>query len=79
MLNMVLEVKVGNKTKINLKYALKDEWELKEISVIPVILGATGIMKDTYSSEYTTISLSIYFHSTLSQMIQIFLPQKYPT
>ena len=25
---------------------MKDEWELKEISVIPVIVGATGIMKD---------------------------------
>ena len=30
----------------DLKNALKDEWELNEISVVPVIVGATGIMKD---------------------------------
>ena len=30
----------------DLKNALKDERELKEISVIPVSVGATGIMKD---------------------------------
>ena len=31
----------------DLKHALKDDWKLKEIEVIPVIIGATGVMKDS--------------------------------
>ena len=29
----------------DLKHALKDDWKLKEIEVIPVIIGATGKIK----------------------------------
>ena len=55
---LIIDVSVPNDFGINraerekvtkyqdLKNALKDEWELKEIAVIPVIVGATGIMKD---------------------------------
>ena len=38
-----------------LKNALKDEWELNEISVIPVIVRAAGIMKDNLQSYLDTI------------------------
>ena len=38
-----------------LKNALKDEWKLNEISVIPVIVGATGIMKDNLESYLDNI------------------------
>ena len=39
----------------DLKNALKDEWELNEISVIPVIVGATRIMKDNLQSYLDNI------------------------
>ena len=31
---------------LDLKNALRESWDLKEIDVIPVIVGATGVMKD---------------------------------
>ena len=39
----------------DLKNALKDEWELKEIAVIPVIVGATGITKDNLQNYLDNI------------------------
>ena len=39
----------------DLKNALRDEWDLQEISVIPVIVGATGLMKDNLQSYLDTI------------------------
>ena len=30
----------------DLKHALRECWNLKDIDVIPVIIGATGVMKD---------------------------------
>ena len=64
---LIIDVSVPNDFGINraerekvtkyqdLKNALKDEWELKEISVIPVIVGATGIMKDNLQSYLDNI------------------------
>ena len=55
---MIIDVSVPNDFGINraerekvtkyqdLKNALKESWDLKEIDVIPVIIGATGVMKD---------------------------------
>ena len=55
---LIIDVSVPNDFGINraerekvtkyqdLKNALKDEWQLKDIAVIPVIIGATGLMKD---------------------------------
>ena len=55
---LIIDVSVPNDFGINraerekvtkyqdLKNALKEEWELNEILVVPVIVGATGIMKD---------------------------------
>ena len=62
---LIIDVSVPNDFGINrakrekvtkyqdLKNALKDEWELKEIAVIPVIVGATGIMKDNLRCRAT--------------------------
>ena len=64
---LIIDVSVPNDFGINraerdkvtkyqdLKNALKDEWELNEIAVIPVIVGATGIMKDNLQSYLDTI------------------------
>ena len=64
---LIIDVSVPNDFGINraerekvtkyqdLKNALKDEWELKEIAVIPVIVGATGIMKDNLQSYLDNI------------------------
>ena len=55
---LIIDVSVPNDFGINraerekvtkyqdLKNALRDEWELDSIEIIPVIIGATGIMKD---------------------------------
>ena len=37
------------------KHALKDEWELQNIAVIPVIVGARGIMKDNLQGYLDSI------------------------
>ena len=39
----------------DLKHALKDEWDLQDIAVIPVIVGATGMMKDNLQSYLDSI------------------------
>ena len=39
----------------DLKNALKEEWGLEDISVIPVIVGATGLMKDNLQKYLDTI------------------------
>ena len=39
----------------DLKHALKEEWELEEIEVIPVIIGTTGLMKDNLQKYLDTI------------------------
>ena len=39
----------------DLKNALKDEWQLNDITVIPVIVGATGLMKDNLQSYLDSI------------------------
>ena len=55
---IIIDVSVPNDFGINraerekvtkyqdLKNALRESWDLKEIDVIPVIVGATGVMKD---------------------------------
>ena len=64
---LIIDVSVPNDFGINraerdkmtkyqdLKNALKDEWELTDISVIPVIVGATGLMKDNLQSYLDNI------------------------
>ena len=39
----------------DLKFALKEEWDLKSIDVIPVIVGATGLMKDNLQQYLDSI------------------------
>ena len=39
----------------DLKHALKEEWQLEEIEVIPIIIGATGLMKDNLQKYLDTI------------------------
>ena len=55
---LIIDVSVPNDFGINraerdkltkyqdLKHALREEWDLKEIDVLPIIIGATGVMKD---------------------------------
>ena len=65
---LIIDISVPNDFGINraerdkvtkyqdLKNALRDEWDLQEISVIPpVIVGATGLMKDNLQSYLDTI------------------------
>ena len=64
---LIIDVSVPNDFGINraerekvckyqdLKNALKDEWNLKQIEVIPVIIGATGIMKDSLQEYLKSI------------------------
>jgi len=39
----------------DLKFTLKEEWELEQIDIIPVTIGATGLMKDNLQSYLETI------------------------
>ena len=39
----------------DLKNALRDDWDLEDISVIPVIVGATGVMKDNLQKYLDSI------------------------
>ena len=64
---IIIDVSVPNDFGINraerdkvtkyqdLKHALKDEWDLQDIAVIPVIVGATGMMKDNLQSYLDSI------------------------
>ena len=64
---IIIDVSVANDFGINraerdkvtkyqdLKHALKDEWDLQDIAVIPVIVGATGMMKDNLQSYLDSI------------------------
>ena len=64
---LVIDISVPNDFGINraerekitkyqdLKHALKDEWELEEIEVIPIIIGATGLMKDNLQKYLDSI------------------------
>ena len=64
---LIIDVSVPNDFGINraerekvtkyqdLKNALKEEWGLEDISVIPVIVGATGLMKDNLQQYLESI------------------------
>ena len=64
---LIIDVSVPNDFGINraerdkvlkyqdLKNALKEEWQLHDIAVIPVIVGATGLMKDNLQSYLDSI------------------------
>merc|ERR1711879_482979 len=64
---LIIDVSVPNNFGINraerekvakyqdLKNALKDEWQLKDITVIPVIVGATGLIKDNLQGYLDSI------------------------
>ena len=64
---LIIDISVPNDFGINraerekitkyqdLKHALKDEWELEEIEVIPIIIGATGLMKDNLQKYLDSI------------------------
>ena len=39
----------------DLKNALKECWELESIEVIPVVIGATGVMKDSLQKYLDSI------------------------
>ena len=64
---LIIDVSVPNDFGINraerdkvlkyqdLKNALKEEWQLQDIAVIPVIVGATGLMKDNLQSYLDSI------------------------
>ena len=64
---MIIDVSVPNDFGINraerekvtkyqdLKVALKEEWNLNQIDVIPVIIGATGLMKDSLERYLSSI------------------------
>ena len=39
----------------DLKNSLRDDWDLEDISVIPVIVGATGVMKDNLQNYLDSI------------------------
>ena len=59
---LIIDVSVPNDFGINraerekvTKYALKEEWDLKQIDVIPVIIGAIGIMKGSLEKYLNSI------------------------
>ena len=64
---LIIDISVPNDYGINraerekitkyqdLKHALKEEWDLEEIEVIPIIIGATGLMKDNLQKYLDTI------------------------
>ena len=64
---LIIDVSVPNDFGINraerekvtkyqdLKFALKEEWDLKQIDIIPVIIGATGLMKDSLEKYLSSI------------------------
>ena len=64
---LIIDISVPNNFAINraerekitkyqdLKHALKDEWDLQEIEVIPIIIGATGLMKDNLQKYLDSI------------------------
>ena len=64
---LIIDVSVPNDFGINraerekvtkyqdLKNAIREEWDLQDVSVVPVIVGATGLMKDNLQSYLDNI------------------------